>query len=346
MVPGGGPWLVWPDGAVFFSTGRIALLRAVENCGESGFRGDLHVPSYFCPEVITYLQKAGIRTNTYDDSPLRGEPEWSTIACRAGDIVLALNYFGVREGTLWRRWQQAQRRVALIEDHTHDPFSPWARESGADYAIASIRKLYPIPDGGVLWSPAGRPVSLKPSSQTTVAAGLKYAAMKLQQRCIQRSSDYCYWKPFYRSFQIAGEYCFRDLRRQGMTDWSRALVGRGVPQSWRDQRRENIVSFLTQEPVPGAVPLFDQWPADACPFQVVLLFETGAVRDHIRRELIKRRIYCPVHWIQTPKAPAHIRLLGSRLLTVPADQRYGPEEMRLVNTILRKIVRENSPAVR
>jgi hypothetical protein len=293
-----------------------------------------------------YLERAGIRTSTYDDSPLRGEPEWSNLACRAGDIVLAVNYFGVREGAPWRRWQQAQSRVALIEDHTHDPFSRWARESGADYAVASIRKLYPIPDGGVLWSPIGRPILRKPSSQFTVAAWLKYAAMKLQRRYIQRSSGSCYWKSCYRAVQIGGEYCFRGLRREGMSDWSRALVGGGVPQAWRDQRRVNIVSFLSKEPVPGVVPLFDQWPAGACPFQVVLLFESEAVRDHIRRELIKRRIYCPVHWIQTPKAAAHIRLLGSRLLTVPADQRYGAEEMRLVYTILRQLLREYSSAVR
>lgn len=340
--PAEGPRLSWPPASVFYSTGRVALLRAIENWRGVGHLGTLHLPGYFCPAVTDSLREAGIRIRLYEDNPAEPAPDWSTIACREGDVVLAVNYFGVREGHGWRRWHQAQRRVALIEDHTHDPFSPWARESGADYAIASIRKLYPIPDGGVLWSPAGHGESREPFRRVTLAATLKYAAMKLQAHCVRHPSSYPYLKWSYRSFQIYGERCYYGVRTQGMTNWSREIVGQGVPQAWRDRRRENVAFFLNQEPVPGVAPLFCHWPAGACPFQVVLLFQSQAVRDHVRRELISRRIYCPIHWAQGPDAPASARGLGSRILTIPADQRYGPEDMRRISGILRSVVMESS----
>jgi hypothetical protein len=51
-------------------------------------------------------------------------------------------------------WEE--RRAAsewlLVEDHSHDPFSPWAVGSSADYAFCSLRKTLPVPDGGLLWS--------------------------------------------------------------------------------------------------------------------------------------------------------------------------------------------------
>src|SRR4029077_15791437 len=125
-----------------------------------------------------------------------------------------------------------------------------------------------------------------------------------------------------------GERAFSLVHGKSMTHWSHNIIGPGVPQAWRDLRRENVTSFLKEPSIPGIGPLFRQWPEGACPFQVVLLFETQPIRDFVRSQLIQRRIYCPIHWTQSPGAAGHGFQLGSRILTIPADQRYRPEDMR------------------
>ena len=67
--------------------------------------------------------------------------------------MLAVNFFGIRKGKAWQDWLSQHKDIILIEDHTHDPFSTWAQQSTAHYAMASLRKTLPIPDGAILWSP-------------------------------------------------------------------------------------------------------------------------------------------------------------------------------------------------
>ena len=75
------------------------------------------------------------------------------------DVVLAVNYFGVRAGEPWQQWREKHACV-LLEDHSHDPVSGWAQSSRADYAFSSLRKTMPVPDGAILWSPLGHPLPI------------------------------------------------------------------------------------------------------------------------------------------------------------------------------------------
>ena len=75
------------------------------------------------------------------------EPRWETIGAGRGDAVLAVNFFGAGTGTGWAD-QRAAADWLLVEDHSHDPFSPWAVGSNADFAFSSLRKTLPVPDGG------------------------------------------------------------------------------------------------------------------------------------------------------------------------------------------------------
>jgi hypothetical protein len=93
-----------------------------------------------------------IEIAVYADDPCRPEPDWSTLQPANDDVVLAVNYFGIRSGEPWRRWHE-KRSCFLLEDHSHDPVSGWALHSRADYAFSSLRKRMPVPDGAILWSP-------------------------------------------------------------------------------------------------------------------------------------------------------------------------------------------------
>ena len=94
-----GPFLNWPEPYRMFATGREALL-AIWRCQGQNTKHSLFVPEYFCNEVETWWQRQGIKIHRYKDSPLMASPVWDSLTVSKGDAVLAVNYFGVRDGKL------------------------------------------------------------------------------------------------------------------------------------------------------------------------------------------------------------------------------------------------------
>ena len=61
------------------------------------------------------------------------EPNWKSLLPDKHDLVMAVNYFGVRTKEPWERWR-SRHDCIVLEDHSHDPVSSWALTSTADYA--------------------------------------------------------------------------------------------------------------------------------------------------------------------------------------------------------------------
>ncbi|MBA2633522.1 MAG: DegT/DnrJ/EryC1/StrS aminotransferase family protein [Chloroflexi bacterium] len=329
--PTEGDPLPWPDDAPIFATGRgiIAALAPPE-----GARPRLHLPSYFCHDVAVGAS-AQFDLALYRHLPGRGGPDLDTLTTRPGDWVLAANLFGAEDGAAWVSWRR-NRDVILIEDHTHDPLSAWARGTAADYAFASLRKTLPIPDGAVLWSPAG--LGLPPAGDPAAGATAKLEAMLLKRAYLRGAPIP---RDSYRALQIAGERQFETDRGGRASVLATELLHRVRPWAWRTRRKRNVRHFLRRleaDPPAGIAPLFATWPAGGAPFAAILVCADGALRESLRRFLIKRSIFAAVHWpIPAGSDPLDTEAgeLSSRLLTVPLDQRYGPEDVdRMVETVL------------
>jgi dTDP-4-amino-4,6-dideoxygalactose transaminase len=137
-------------------------------------------------------------------------------------------------------------------------------------------------------------------------------------------------KPLFRKLQLEGE---QELGRQdcsAISPLSAAILSRGVPKSWRQQRAENARALLALLEHWGvAMPTFRSWPEGHAPFDVALVFESQEQRDHYQRSLQREDIYCPVEWV-CDTADLNAMDLSSRILNIPIDQRYGREEMERI----------------
>jgi hypothetical protein len=122
------------------------------------------VPSFFCPRVAAALARE-LPVAVYPDAP--GEPLPAKVEAGPRDALLVVNTYGMRP------MSRVLTRAVVLEDHSHDPLSPWAFDSEADYAVASLRKTLPLPYGGVLWSPRGREL---PAERHWTAAHARGAA--------------------------------------------------------------------------------------------------------------------------------------------------------------------------
>jgi dTDP-4-amino-4,6-dideoxygalactose transaminase len=53
-------------------------------------------------------------------------------------------------------------------------------------------------------------------------------------------------------------------------------------------------------------------------------------RDPLRRFLIGKQVYCPVHWLMPEGAPEEDIALAASILSIPLDQRYGRRDMEYI----------------
>ncbi|MEU4163862.1 hypothetical protein [Actinoplanes sp. NPDC026670] len=309
----------WLPGHELFATGAGALsslLRALAPAGR------LHVPSYFCMGVAEFLARQ-IPVTFYRHLPDDG-PRWETLRAADGDVVLAQNLFGREEGTAWHNWARAHPRVTVIEDHSHDPFSDWARTSTAAYAVASLRKTLPIPDGGLLWSPSGLDLP-RPSGTGPQAAGLKLAAMLLKAawqdgRPIPRDR--------FRALQQQGEQ-----QLLGSAAEASAVTAALLPLLDIDGIRSSCARNAQEVSTAlGAGVL------GAGGFRVQLVLSSGKERDGLLSYLSKVGIFAPVHWRQDRSGfwsgDEEAAGLGDRMLTLPVDHRCTRADLaRIVESI-------------
>lgn len=327
------PKLPWPEEATWYALSRHAVLELWNRLENTG---SLWLPSYFCYHIAGWWEKRGIKLRAYDSDPRDAGPRWESIGAQSGDFVLAVNYFGASSGAGWGEWRDANPQVVLIEDHSHDLLSTWARESKADYAFGSVRKCFMSPDGGVLWSPRGHELPAVDSPLHWHASALKLAAMMWKAEYLQGHGSLSD-KENFRSFQLNGESQFDDMPCVTVSPWSKVLVGGGYPIPWRQRREANVRRFLGKVKWNETVqPLFTVWPEGHCPFAAMLLFAGQQERDAMRRHLIENNVYPPVHWGQDPNGDARAIELSQRILTIPLDQRYGESEVDYVAALVNK----------
>ena len=326
-----GPFVPWPEPASWYLLGRHAVADLLRFLPAQTRR--LWVPSYFCHDVTKYWEDF-VQVRNYVDDPRLPKPNWSTLQPAPGDVVLAVNYFGIRDGGSWRYWRE-RKTCILLEDHSHDPASGWARNSKADYAFSSLRKTMPVPDGAILWSPRGLPLPLTPAVDGSGSA-LKLAAMIWKCEYLEGRATAAA-KSVYRKWQLFGEDTFQQSTVvSSVTPYSREYLAPGVPVNWRRRRAANVRRLIRQlQTWSVGQPLFHSWPSDNVPLGGVLRFSSPEERDLVRKRLEDSNIYCPVHW----PAPAHcnpvVRELAATILTIPADQRYRDRDMDRVVRILK-----------
>lgn len=284
----------------------------------------LWLPSYFCPEVAECC-RSYCEIREYRDMPCWSEPYWKSLEPRSEDIVLAVNYFGVRDDAPWKDWRERVRCI-LLEDHSQDPFSTWAVTSTADFAFASARKTLPIPDGAILWSPRGLKLPSQPVDGDWNGSALKAAAMIYKTEYL-RGAGTDEIKRRFRDLQLRGEDLMRKSEISAISPSSFAYVADGVPRAWRNQRSGNARHLLNKlrnvERVDCMIP---RWPDEAVPFALPILFRSRRERDECQLLLQQHKIYCPVHWV-CKTSDAGALNLSARILSLPIDQRYGDLDM-------------------
>lgn len=334
LTPDAAPATWLPAEASYWHSGRHALRALVRALRPAR----VLFPSFYCQDVLDAADDAEVRA--YGDAPEDERIDIDALDLRPGDMVVVTNNYGLRRASPLGVLPPS---VTLVEDHTHDPLSRWARESVADFAFASLRKWFPLPDGALLWSPAGKQVPPAPSFDPVAHAASaaitldRLTGMLLKQRYLAGEPV---TKVDYRARAVAGEDAIGKGDPAPMSPVSRALIGTFPAEAWRTARTRNHATFERALGAVSGVRLLTQ-PGDEtrAPYAAVLCFDDPAKRDAVRTELVKRNIYPAVLWPLAPdRAPgipaSHVEL-SRRVLCLHCDHRYGANDMERVAAAVR-----------
>ena len=298
----------------------------------------LWIPAYFCNDVTCAILETGIEVVVYPYGPEDTDNPLTKIDFLLHDVLLVVNFFGISKA---HKYDSDRRKaVTIIEDHTHDPWSGWSYKSDADWCIASLRKVLPLPDGGVLWSPLHHqlPSAVKVTNKRKNASLEKIAGMSLKALYID---GHAIEKINFRQLLISGEEGIASGNISGISDWAKNLLQTFPIDFWREKRRinyfclRNDLSDLSWLSILG-----DGNEDDSCPFSAVLIFDTIRRCSFVREKLIQARIYPAILWPLEKQVVQGITDqyidLSRRMLSIHCDMRYDENDMIFVGKQIRK----------
>lgn len=328
------PWL---ESGRTYGTGRCALRALLQHQRQSAGWRRLWVPSYLCQEVVRAAASV-LPLSVYPDSPLTPHPDWSGFSSATDEGILLVNYFGLR-GPGATAPDALRDRV--IEDHTHDPLSPWARNSAAPYCVASLRKVFAIADGGALWSPLGRSLPASPTLQPEHAAAAAHKLAGMVLKAAYLSGAPVDKADFLDAFRL-GEGVIGTTPASAMSPSSRGILRTLARPTVRAAKARLWAEFSkTLEDLPGLRVLRPHDPS-ACPFSWILQADDRPTRDALRAQLIASHIYPAILWpLDEAIVPidAAARSLADTTLSIHADLRYSSSDQARVLDVVKAFAR-------
>lgn len=316
----------------YMDSGRSAL--AVLN--QVLTSGIILLPSYICESVVkVYRENFSIifykikRDFTVDTEDLDSKLSENVTA------VYLMHYFGQMQDETFLNWLNRNRRqygFVIIEDTTHSIFTK--RRTIGDYCVCSLRKWFPVPDGGVLYSENERmDISFADISAKNPSALLE--AMILKKLYIEGKAD-C--NELYRKiFTEEEEKLDKQKEIYRISELSRSLLKYFSIDDLKEKRRKNYRMLRNALQKCGMELALEgkQMVPLACP-----VYLNG--RDEFRQYLAEHRVYCAVHW---PLAGTGLedhkdaKEMSEQILSLPIDQRYGAEHIQYLTELIRDYVK-------
>lgn len=311
------------EDVAWFLSGRTALRCIINDIKRYSRIDSVALPAWCCDSMIIPFLEEGVKVGYYpvylSDHALNAD--YSDID--RYDAVLMMDYFGYRRQSFPVHYQGI-----LIHDKTHLPFTkPFER---ADYAFGSLRKWSGFYTGGFAEKRGGELIYPHMFPPDTEYVRLRETAMREKEAYISGRSGA---KDYLKLFQMA------EKRLDSLTDIC-AASQRDIDAAKyldialiRNRRRENariLLKYLDHYALFKTIEEYD------CPMFVPIVVPYGK-RDELRNRLIKKDIYCPVHWPRSPyQQPDKLTtFLYDNTLSVICDQRYSASDMaRIAQTII------------
>lgn len=320
--------------AVYVDSGRSALRLLLEELRP----GTILVPAYICEAVYRCFPKERVRFYNVTSNL---EIHWDSLFQQLSNHVSAvyLHYFNglLPDAAMLRQLRDIREALGfqIIEDTTHSIFS--SALTVGDYGVCSLRKWFPIADGGVLYGRKLKRVDINSEAPWVAKKARAMDAKRIYLLSEQEGHGAeCHKAEYRRLFGLCEHLLDRQRRCYGMSRRSREILESCSVQALISTRKRNAaqVQSALAEGFSWLQPL--AWPrGDSCPMLLPVMVQN---RDELRAYLTSKKIYCAIHWPLrgTSMESTSVASVSERELSLPIDQRYGAAEMNYLLECLRQ----------
>jgi hypothetical protein len=274
------------------------------------------LPAYVCSEVAGAVP-LGQNVRYYPlDELLSPRIDYLATQVRSGDHVLVINYFGRPADRNLIALAGDLPDVGWIEDRAHalDPVdSAWA-----DWLLYSPRKLFGVPDGGIL-------IARETELQPLVAAAsidLSFILPSLERFEDPEEHDNQRWYASYLHQEAAMR-----VGLQAMSRLTVAVLNASDLQADGKARRHNYQLLR------GRLENWAFFPTPTISFSPMGFPIRVKSAATLCRKLSEARIFAARHWRVIPSDPSIFTAehqLARELVTLPCDYRYDESDMHRV----------------
>ncbi|NLL78201.1 MAG: DegT/DnrJ/EryC1/StrS aminotransferase family protein [Clostridiales bacterium] len=334
----------------YTQSGREAIAWALRSLAENvpAISKECLIPAYMCDTVFFPFEQEGWNLHFYhigknleaDLEKLRRQIE----NIRPG-LLFIHPYYGVDTWkpmrSLLKEWRS--QGIYIMEDVTQ---SYYLEEAGreADYVIGSLRKWYPVPDGGFVVSDI--PLSRKklPECKEFVHKRLELLTEKWEYLHGEKGEEEkrALKEDYLGKNRKMEEWLDKLSDVNGISEVSKDMLSRVDEDACKKARNENykrLFDALKESKSVRPVLMMSEEKSAPLYFPVY-----AKEREELQEFLRKRDIYAPVLW---PVGKENENLLSENeqyifdhLLALPMDQRYGREAMEQMIDAIRDYIVE------
>lgn len=277
--------------------------------------GKILLPSYLCPTIIDAVKKSNINYGLYRvTKELKIDTEYLINAIDKNvKAVLIIKYFGFdidkeTKGTLKKI---KALNIYVIEDIVQSFFSK--HKTIGDYSFNSFRKYLPLDGSVILFN---RPNNYK-SANNYLTKYSKYKRIGQLLRFLHFNTLFNFENRALHFLNI-GEKYYHNQSIKDMSNFDKFLFSRQNINRLEEKHKNNFNYLLSQL---RDIAIYKSLPEDVVPLGFPILINN---RDEIRKELIKKNIFCPIHWNlpnnrEFTDFPESYNL-SKRILTIPINE--------------------------
>ena len=322
-------WLPIMEDDCFTFSGRNAIDIAIRDILNKQEIDTVYVPSYCCVSMLQGFIDRELKIEFYKVGYEDGQFTYQVPQCDVHSVVLNMSYFGLDTKEARKFIKEVHEKGAIvIEDITHSLLRKDAASENSDYVVASLRKWFPIPAGGWVGKRSGQ-LSEKPKMNSNHAVEEKITAMQEKYTYlmgeIQSKENFLLTQAKFENDLIHVDRLLK------IDDMSLKIVKSIDVNEVIQQRRKNaeiLINGLADLETFINIPHVDL-SVDVPLFLPIIVDQKK--RDSLRKYLVDKGIYCPIHWPEVMGASVGVR---ERELSLVCDQRYSEGDMwAIVDTI-------------
>lgn len=309
-----------------------------------------YLPAYLSESILQPFKELNLTVKFYGHTDVL-KPEIDEIK---DSVLFLIDYFGRNTLSNTEIHEVLDGNNTVILDATHSILNH-ERFKIADnnyYIVSSLRKMFPIPDGGVLYGasafnikPAGLPVGHEKMLESMIFrryyldnfkfrfSDTKIESVSLESTFNKISSMDHYLKTIKNHYLSQHrDYERKKFEDVGMPQNIPAIsmhIMNNISYSKIVKKRNENLKLFYEEICDDNKFLFE-FEDIKSPFMLPLRFQTEKERNSMKDLLIKNDIYTPVLWDLdeiVPKEHSYEHELKKRVMMIPIDQRYNQDDL-------------------